>query len=126
MKMAALVILIPPMVVLGFTAIAAAGPGLEYVAADTGEVKGNLNNPGAHGFSEMLYALLVGRQQQRQCVRRADRERAVLQHDARAGDARLAVLADDSGAGDCRLAGAQRSSRPPGWARCRRTRRCSS
>jgi K+-transporting ATPase ATPase A chain len=56
MKMAALVILIPPLVVLGFTAIAAAGPGLEYVAADIGEVKGNLNNPGAHGFSEILYA----------------------------------------------------------------------
>jgi K+-transporting ATPase ATPase A chain len=55
-KMAALVILFPPIMVLGFTAIAAAGPGLEYVAADTGEVKGNLNNPGAHGFSEMLYA----------------------------------------------------------------------
>jgi K+-transporting ATPase ATPase A chain len=56
MKMAALVILFPPLVVLGFTAIAAAGPGLDYVAADTGEVKGNLNNPGAHGFSEILYA----------------------------------------------------------------------
>jgi K+-transporting ATPase ATPase A chain len=56
MKMAALVILFPPFMVLGFTAIAAAGPGLEYVAADTGEVKGNLNNPGAHGFSEILYA----------------------------------------------------------------------
>ena len=56
MKMAALVILFPPIMVLGFTALAAAGPGLEYVAADTGEVKGNLNNPGAHGFSEILYA----------------------------------------------------------------------
>jgi K+-transporting ATPase ATPase A chain len=56
MKMAALVILFPPMVVLGFTALAAAGPGLEYAAADTGEIKGNLNNPGAHGFSEILYA----------------------------------------------------------------------
>jgi K+-transporting ATPase ATPase A chain len=55
-KMAALVILFPPVMVLGFTAIAAAGPGLEYFAADTGEVKGNLNNPGAHGFSEILYA----------------------------------------------------------------------
>jgi K+-transporting ATPase ATPase A chain len=56
MKMAALVILFPPIMVLGFTAIAAVGPGLDYVAADTGEVKGNLNNPGAHGFSEILYA----------------------------------------------------------------------
>jgi K+-transporting ATPase ATPase A chain len=56
MKMAALVILFPLFMVLGFTAIAAAGPGLEYAAPDTGEVKGNLNNPGAHGFSEILYA----------------------------------------------------------------------
>jgi K+-transporting ATPase ATPase A chain len=56
MKMAVLVILFPPIMVLGFTAIAAVGPGLEYIAADTGEVTGNLNNPGAHGFSEMLYA----------------------------------------------------------------------
>ena len=54
MKMASLVILIPPLVVLIGTAIAIAGPGLEYNAG--GEVKGNLNNPGAHGFSEVLYA----------------------------------------------------------------------
>jgi len=56
MKMAALVILIPPMVVLGFTALAVLGPGLEFQAPDTGEIKSNLNNPGAHGFSEVLYA----------------------------------------------------------------------
>jgi K+-transporting ATPase ATPase A chain len=56
MKMAALVILFPLFMVLGFTAIAAAGPGLTYNAPDTGEEKGNLNNPGAHGFSEILYA----------------------------------------------------------------------
>jgi len=54
MKMASLVILIPPLVVLVGTAIAVSGPGLDYVAAE--EVKGNLNNPGAHGFSEVLYA----------------------------------------------------------------------
>lgn len=56
MKMASLVILIPPMVVLIGTAIAIAGPGLEYPAPDTGLMKSNLNNPGAHGFSEVLYA----------------------------------------------------------------------
>jgi K+-transporting ATPase ATPase A chain len=54
MKMASLVILIPPLVVLVGTAIAVVGPGLEYTAGD--EVKSNLNNPGAHGFSEVLYA----------------------------------------------------------------------
>jgi K+-transporting ATPase ATPase A chain len=56
MKMASLVVLIPCFVVLTGTAIAVLGPGLEYHAADTGELKGNLNNPGAHGFSEVLYA----------------------------------------------------------------------
>ena len=55
MKMASLVILIPPLVVLIGTACAVSGPGLEYTVGE--EVKGNLNNPGAHGFSEVLYAL---------------------------------------------------------------------
>jgi K+-transporting ATPase ATPase A chain len=54
MKMASLVILIPPLVVLAGSAIAVSGPGLEWISGD--EVKSNLNNPGAHGFSEVLYA----------------------------------------------------------------------
>jgi K+-transporting ATPase ATPase A chain len=55
MKMASLVILIPPLVVLLGTAVAVLGPGLEYTTAD-GEKKSQLSNPGAHGFSEVLYA----------------------------------------------------------------------
>jgi len=46
MKMAALVILIPPIVVLGFTA----------VACVTASGAGSIWNAGPHGFSEMLYA----------------------------------------------------------------------
>jgi len=46
MKMAALVILIPPMVVLLGTAFAVAG--------DWG--KSSISNPGPHGFSQVLYA----------------------------------------------------------------------
>ncbi|MDD2759791.1 MAG: potassium-transporting ATPase subunit KdpA [Methylomonas sp.] len=46
MQMAALVILIPPFLVLGGTAIA--------VMLDAG--KASIFNPGAHGFSEVLYA----------------------------------------------------------------------
>ncbi len=46
MKMAAIVILIPPLVVLGGTAIS--------VLMDVG--KSSVANPGAHGFSEILYA----------------------------------------------------------------------
>jgi potassium-transporting ATPase potassium-binding subunit len=46
MKMAAIVILIPPLLVLGGTAVA--------VMADAGKI--GMLNPGAHGFSEVLYA----------------------------------------------------------------------
>ncbi|MGC4096914.1 MAG: potassium-transporting ATPase subunit KdpA [Nitrospira sp.] len=46
MKMAALLILIMPMVVLGFTAVA--------VSTDAG--RSSILNPGPHGFSEVLYA----------------------------------------------------------------------
>jgi K+-transporting ATPase ATPase A chain len=46
MKMASLIILIMPLVVLGFTAIA--------VVLEAG--KSSILNPGAHGFSEILYA----------------------------------------------------------------------
>jgi K+-transporting ATPase ATPase A chain len=56
MKMASLVILIPPLVVLIGTAVAVLGPGLQYAVPDTGETKSQLSNPGAHGFSEVLYA----------------------------------------------------------------------
>jgi K+-transporting ATPase ATPase A chain len=55
-KMASIIILIPCAVVLIGTAVAVVGPGLEYPGASPGEAKGNLNNPGAHGFSEVLYA----------------------------------------------------------------------
>jgi K+-transporting ATPase ATPase A chain len=56
MKMASLVILIPPLVVLIGTAVAVLGPGLTYVDKEKGETKSTLNNTGAHGFSEVLYA----------------------------------------------------------------------
>ena len=47
MKMAALVILIPPMIVLGGTALA--------VSLNAG--RSTVSNPGPHGFSQILYAL---------------------------------------------------------------------
>ena len=47
MKMASLVVLIPPMIVLGGTAIA--------VSLDVG--RASVTNPGPHGFSQVLYAL---------------------------------------------------------------------
>ena len=55
MKMAAIVILIPPLVVLVGTAVAVLGPGLSFLD-DKGASQSPLANPGAHGFSEILYA----------------------------------------------------------------------
>lgn len=55
MKMAALVILVPPLVVLIGTALAVLGPGLSYTDP-AGETLATQTNPGAHGFSEILYA----------------------------------------------------------------------
>lgn len=56
MKMAALVILIPPLVVLGFTALAVATPWGRGSLYDSGVPYVSIYNPGAHGFSEVLYA----------------------------------------------------------------------
>jgi K+-transporting ATPase ATPase A chain len=56
MKMAALCILIPPVVVLLGTAVAVGGPGLEYTDPASDAVKSNLNNRGPHGLSEVMYA----------------------------------------------------------------------
>ena len=68
MKMASLVILVPAAAVLVGTALACVVP--------TGTA--TLANPGAHGFSEILYAFSSARQQQRLGVRRPHRERPVL------------------------------------------------
>ena len=105
MKMASLVILIPPLVVLVGTAIAVSGPGLEYVSGE--EVKSNLEQSRGARVLGSAVCVFVGRQQQRQRVRGPHGQRAVLQHGAGAGDVRVAVLADDSDAGDCRFAGAK-------------------
>jgi K+-transporting ATPase ATPase A chain len=56
MKMASLVILIPPIVVLGFTALAVATPWGRGNLYDPNISYTSIYNPGAHGFSEVLYA----------------------------------------------------------------------
>jgi K+-transporting ATPase ATPase A chain len=55
-KMAALVILIPPIVVLGFTALAVVTPWGKGALYDASVSYTSIYNPGAHGFSEVLYA----------------------------------------------------------------------
>ena len=73
MKMASLVILIPPFFALVATAVA--------VSAAAG--RAGIANPGAHGFSEILYAFSSAAGQQRQRLCRPVRQHAVLQHPAR-------------------------------------------
>ena len=61
---------------------------------------------------EILYAFTLGRQQQRQRLRRPVGQHAVLQHAAGPGDVARPLRRDRAGAGDRRLAGGQE-------ARCR-------
>ena len=75
-KMAMLAILILPLSILGFTALAVVLPaGLAGLA-----------NAGPHGFSEIAVRLHVGHRQQRQRLRRPDRQHAVLEHHTRPRD----------------------------------------
>jgi potassium-transporting ATPase potassium-binding subunit len=55
-KMAALVILIPCVLVLGMTALAVVTPWGKGALYDEGVAYASIYNPGAHGFSEVLYA----------------------------------------------------------------------
>jgi K+-transporting ATPase ATPase A chain len=55
-KMASLIILIPPLVVLGFTALAVVAPQGVGALYDPGVSYTSIYNPGTHGFSEALYA----------------------------------------------------------------------
>jgi K+-transporting ATPase ATPase A chain len=56
MKMASLIILIPPIVVLGFTALAVVTPAGKGALYDSNIAYTSIYNPGTHGFSEALYA----------------------------------------------------------------------
>ena len=96
-KMAMLAILVLPLMYLGWTAVAMLVP--SAVAA--------MNNPGPHGFTEVLYAYTSQDRQQRLRLRRAQRQHAVLQSHRRHGDVRRPVLDDHPDHGDRRLAGRQ-------------------
>ena len=99
MKMAALVILIPPLIVL-------VGHGGGGRAPTPGSAA--VSNPGAARLQRGALRLLVGGQQQRQRLRRAGRQHALLQH-------RCWALAMLIGA---LLAGRSRCWRSPGrWPR---------
>ena len=79
MKMAALLILIMPIIVLGFTAVA--------VVTESGTL--SILNPGTHGFSEILYAYTSQGNNNGSAFGGSERQYAVLQSHRRNGDADL-------------------------------------
>ena len=94
MKMASLVLLIPPLVVLVGTAIASVVPlGVSSIANP---------DPAAHGFSEMLYAFSSAGNNNGSAFAGHLGEHALLQHGARDRDVGVALLAHDPRARDCR------------------------
>ena len=117
MKMASLVVLIPCALVVIGTAIAVMSP-----AGPSRHVA----NPGAHGFSEVLYAFSSAVNNNGSAFGGTEREHAVLQHAARHLHVLRALPARDRHAGDRRLAGREEDTSRQSPARCRRIRRCSS
>ena len=104
MKMASLVILIPPALVL-------VGDGARRWSTPAG--KAGIANPGAHGFSEVLYAFSSAGNNNGSAFAGLRRQHAVLQHGARPGDAVRALLAGHPGPGDRRARWrGRRSCRP--------------
>ena len=96
-KMAMLAILILPLSILGWTALAAVLPvGL------TGPL-----NAGPHGFSEIALRIHLGHRQQRQRLRWDYRQHAVLQRHARPRDVHRPLPDDRADARGGRLAGAE-------------------
>ncbi len=96
-KMAAIVLLVPCLAVLLGTAVAVMVPAATASVANPGRAR-ILGNP---------VCVLIRRQQQRQCLRRALGQHAFLQFRTRHRDVGLALLADDSGAGHRRQPGRQ-------------------
>ena len=116
MKLAMLAVLILPLAILGFTAVAA------HAAVGAREPRQRrpawpVRNP---------LCLLLGGRQQRLGLRRPDRQHALVQHDARHRDAARPLRLRRAGDGDCRLARRQDQGVRRRPAPSRPTRRCSS
>ena len=97
MKMAALVILIPPMVVLVGTAVA--------VATRLGHRRASLNTGGPHGFSEILYAFSSAGNNNGSAFAGLNANTPFYNIALGDSDARGPLLAGDSHVGDCRFVG---------------------
>ncbi len=118
-KMAMLAILILPLSILGFTALAVVVP------AGTGA----LSNAGPHGFSEALYAYTSATGNNGSAFAGLTRQRAVLERDARHRHAGRPLPVHHPRAGGRRLAGRQEDRArlgrhlPDRWRPVRRPRR---
>ena len=104
MKMASIGILVPCAVVLIGTAVARRPPAGQ----------GDDLQPRGPWLQRSAVRLLLGRQQQRQRLRRTGGEQPLLQHRAGAGDVLRPVLDRDPDAGPGRVAGRRRSWCRPG------------
>ena len=116
MKMAALLILIMPVTVLGFTALA--------VVTEAG--KASVFNPGPHGFSEILYAFTSMGNNNGSAFAGLAANTPFYNICWRPGHADRALLADRAHPGPGRLAGAQEECAGQRRNPAHRTRRCSS
>ena len=92
-QMAMLTVLIFSLVILTFTAISVVSPGFGT---------SSISNPGPHGLSEILYALLIGAANNGSAFGGLSANTDVVQHDARPRDALRPVLHDHPAAGDRR------------------------
>ena len=88
--------------------------------------KATIVNPGAHGFSEILYAFSSAGNNNGSAFAGLGANTPFYNTAARPGDARRALLADRSRSWRSPARWRRRRSCPPAPARCRRTRRCSS
>ena len=116
-KMAMLAILILPLMILGWTAVAV-GAARRPVAS--------MANAGPHGFSEVLYAYQLADRQQRLGLRRPHRQHPLLQHHRWRRDVRRPLLHDRAGDGDGGLAGGEEVDPAVGRHACRPPAACSS
>ena len=114
MKMAAIVILIPPLLVLGGTAVA--------VMVEVG--KASVFNPGAHGFSEVLYAFSSAGNNNGSAFGGLSANTPFYNVDVGSGNAVFTLLAGRAGTGYRRFPGGEedRAGRAP--VPCRRIPRC--
>ena len=126
-KMAMLAVIATAFSILVFTALSSV---IDFPAKGywnpPGAATANMNNSGPHGFARDPLRLRQRHRQQRQRVRRPQREYALVQPDARAGDVDRPLPVPDSAARGRRQSGGEEEDSRRPREPSRRTGRCSS